>query len=130
MKLLRQSVLLCSLLPPLNVSCKGKLWLDEYISSCCAKGNSLLLKIRWLLHMLSPCLYRYSKQSFIIDLIFPPLNPGTRSEVLEDSEFNEFTYWRQTIADTPEEAEVAKFLIAYPYPSSSRKIRPSPSYKK
>ncbi|XP_046649509.1 phosphatidate phosphatase LPIN3-like isoform X2 [Daphnia pulicaria] len=61
----------------------------------------------------------YSKQSFIVDLVFPPFLHGTR-EILEGSEYSEFTYWRQPVPDTPDEVEAAKFITAY---SDSNKQR-------
>jgi hypothetical protein len=51
--------------------------------------------------------------------VFPPFLHGTR-EILEGSEYSEFTYWRQPVPDTPDEVEAAKFITAY---SDSNKQR-------
>ncbi|KZS18674.1 Phosphatidate phosphatase LPIN1 [Daphnia magna] len=63
----------------------------------------------------------YSKQSFIVDLVFPPFLHGAR-EVLEGSEFSEFTYWRQPVPDTPDETEAAKFITAYSDSNKQRRL--------
>ncbi|KAI9561992.1 hypothetical protein GHT06_012955 [Daphnia sinensis] len=49
----------------------------------------------------------YSKQSLIIDFVFPPFLQSAR-EVLEGSEFSEFTYWRQLVPDTLDETKISR----------------------
>jgi hypothetical protein len=61
--------------------------------------------------------------------VFPPSIHGTH-EVLEGSDYNEFTYWRQPVPETPDDEEAAKFITAYSDSNSSRKRRPSPGDKK
>lgn len=74
--------------------------------------------------------FRYSKQSFIVDLVFPPFIHGAQNEVLEDSEYNEFTYWKQPFPETPDEVEAAKFITVYTESNTSRKRRTSRIDKK
>lgn len=53
--------------------------------------------------------------------MFPPFLHGAR-EVLEGSEFSEFTYWRQPVPDTPDETEAAKFITAYSDSNKQRRL--------
>lgn len=69
--------------------------------------------------------FRYSKQSFIVDLVFPPFTHGAQTEVLEGVDFNEFTYWRQPVAEVPAGADA--FVTAYANDPSARKRRPTPA---
>ena len=70
--------------------------------------------------------FRYSKQSFIVDLVFPPLTlMSAQSEVLEGGDFNEFTYWRQPLPELPD--EVDKFVGTYASDKETRKRRPTPA---
>lgn len=55
---------------------------------------------------------RYSKQSFIVDLVFPPLTDGVEQrEALEGTDYNEFAFWRTPVAELPDEA--TKFITNY-----------------
>ena len=54
---------------------------------------------------------RYSKQSFIVDLVFPPFIPSVH-EAIADTEYNDFSYWRPEPI-LPDEAEASKFVTSY-----------------
>ena len=53
---------------------------------------------------------RYSKQSFIVDLVFPPLQ-GAGHEDVEGTEYNEFMFWKEPLPSLPDEA--TQFAQAY-----------------
>ena len=54
--------------------------------------------------LMSLAIGSYSKQSFIVDLVFPPLH-GAGHEDVEGSEYNEFMFWKEPVLELdPEEA--------------------------
>jgi len=59
-----------------------------------------------------------------VDLVFPPFtnNGALQREVLEGSDFNEFTFWRDPVAELPDEA--AQFITNYTDLNASKKRRP------
>jgi len=65
---------------------------------------------------------RYSKQSFIVDLVFPPFtDDAEKRETLEGTDYNEFTFWRTPVAELPDEA--AQFITNYTDVNASKKRR-------